>query len=85
MSGGNSAGIVVARCTVARLIRTMGLKGVVRGKTVRTTIPDPAALCPLDRINRQFKAPRPNALWVSDFTYVATSPDSSIRRHGRGR
>ncbi|TXN36433.1 IS3 family transposase [Methylobacterium sp. WL7] len=65
-------GIVVARCTVARLMRAMGLKGVVRGKTVRTTIPDPAALCPLDRVNRQFKAPRPNALWVSDFTYVAT-------------
>lgn len=65
-------GIVVARCTVARLMRAMGLKGVVRGKTVRTTIPDPAAPCPLDRVNRQFKAPRPNALWVSDFTYVAT-------------
>ncbi len=39
---------------------------------VRTTIPDPAAACPLDRVNRRFKAPRPNALWVSDFTYVAT-------------
>ncbi len=39
---------------------------------MRTTIPDPAAACPLDRVNRQFKAPRPNALWVSDFTYVAT-------------
>jgi transposase InsO family protein len=65
-------GIVVARCTVARLMRAMGLKGVVRGKTVRTTIPDPAAVCPLDRVNRRFKAPRPNALWVSDFTYVAT-------------
>jgi transposase InsO family protein len=65
-------GIGVARCTVARLMRALGLKGVVRGKTVRTTIPDPAAVCPLDRVNRQFKAPRPNALWVSDFTYVAT-------------
>jgi transposase InsO family protein len=65
-------GIVVARCTVARLMRMMGLQGVVRGKKVRTTIPDPAAACPLDRVNRQFKAPRPNALWVSDFTYVAT-------------
>ena len=65
-------GIRVARCTVARLMRVMGLKGVVRGKTVRTTIPDPAAKCPLDRVNRQFKAPRPNALWVADFTYVAT-------------
>ena len=65
-------GIVVARCTVARLMRTMGLQGVVRGKTVRTTISNAAAPCPLDRVNRQFRAPRPNALWVSDFTYVAT-------------
>jgi putative transposase len=65
-------GIVVARCTVARLMRAMGLQGAVRGRKVRTTIPDPAAACPLDRVNRQFKAPRPNALWVSDFTYVAT-------------
>jgi putative transposase len=65
-------GIAVARCTVARLMRAMGLQGVVRGKKVHTTVPDPAAACPLDRVNRQFKAPRPNALWVSDFTYVAT-------------
>jgi putative transposase len=62
----------VARCSVARLMRTMGLQGVVRGKRVRTTISNAAAPCPLDRVNRQFKAPRPNALWVSDFTYVAT-------------
>ncbi len=65
-------GIVTARCTVARLMRRLGLAGVVRGRSVRTTFPDPAAACPLDRVNRQFKAPRPNALWVSDFTYVAT-------------
>jgi putative transposase len=65
-------GIAVARCTVARLMGTMGLQGVVRGKTVRTTISNAAAPCPLDRVNRQFKAPRPNALWVSDFTYVVT-------------
>jgi len=65
-------GIVAARCTVARLMRAMGLQGAVRGKKVRTTILDPAATCPLDRVNRQFKAPQPNALWVSDFTYVAT-------------
>jgi putative transposase len=64
--------IAVARCTVARLMRTMGLQGVVRGKKVRTTISNAAAPCPLDRVNRQFKAPRPNALWVSDFTYVTT-------------
>jgi len=62
----------VARCTVARLMRTMGLQGVVRGKRVRTTISNAAAPCPLDRVNRQFNAPRPNALWVSDFTYLAT-------------
>jgi putative transposase len=65
-------GITAARCTVARLMRAMGLQGVVRGKTVRTTIPDPAAACPLDRVNRQFKAACPNRLWVADFTYVAT-------------
>jgi putative transposase len=65
-------GVAVARCTVARLMRAMGLRGVVRGKRVRTTISNAAAPCPLDRVNRQFKAPRPNALWVSDFTYVAT-------------
>lgn len=65
-------GIKAARCTVARLMRSMGLQGVVRGRKVRTTIPDPAAACPLDQVNRQFRAPRPNALWVSDFTYVAT-------------
>jgi transposase InsO family protein len=62
----------LARCTVARLMRRMGLQGVIRGKPVRTTISDKAAACPLDHVNRQFKAPRPNALWVSDFTYVAT-------------
>ncbi len=65
-------GIVVARCTVARLMRQMGLKGVVRGKSIRTTVSDAAAPCPRDRVNRQFTAPRPNALWVSDFTFVAT-------------
>ena len=65
-------GIEVARCTVARLMRAMGLQGVVRGRRARTTVSDPAAACPLGRVNRQFKAPRPNALWVSDFTYVAT-------------
>ncbi len=62
----------VARCTVARLMRQMGLQGVVRGREVRTTISNPATACPLDRVNRQFHAPRPNALWLSDFTYVAT-------------
>ena len=65
-------GFDVARCTVSRLMRAMGLKGVVRGKPVKTTISDKAAPCPLDRVNRQFQAPAPNVLWVSDFTYVAT-------------
>ncbi|WP_407531055.1 IS3 family transposase [Methylobacterium oryzisoli] len=65
-------GITVARCTVARLRRAMGLHGVVRGHRVRTTVPNPAASCPLDRVNRQFKAECPNRLWVADFTYVAT-------------
>ncbi len=65
-------GIAVARCTVARLMRAMGLQGAVRGKPMRTTISDKAVPCPLDRVNRRFQAPRPNVLWVSDFTYVAT-------------
>ena len=64
--------VTVARCTVARLMRQMGLQGVVRGKAARTTISDRATPCPADRVNRQFQAPRPNALWLSDFTYVAT-------------
>ena len=64
--------VVVARCTVARLMRAMGLAGVVRGKKLRTTIPDPAAACPRDRVNRQFQVPQPNRLWVADFTSVAT-------------
>jgi putative transposase len=63
----------VARCTVERLMRAMGLKGVRRGKTVKTTISNPAAPCPQDRVNRNFTAPAPNMLWVSDFTYVRTS------------
>ena len=65
-------GFVVARCTVERLMREMGLQGVIRGKPVRTTISDKAAPCPLDHVNRQFHAPAPNRLWLSDFTYVAT-------------
>ena len=65
-------GVPVARCTVARLMRDMGLAGVIRGKPVRTTVSDKAAPCPLDRVNRQFRAPAPNMLWVSDFTYVST-------------
>jgi hypothetical protein len=62
----------VARCTIERLMQSMGLQGVIRGKPVKTTISDKAAACPLDHVNRQFQVPRPNALWVSDFTYMAT-------------
>lgn len=62
----------VARCTVERLMRDMGLQGAVRGKPVRTTISDKAAPCPLDHVNRVFAAPAPNMLWLSDFTYVST-------------
>lgn len=68
----NREGVPVARCTVERLMRQLGLHGVRRGKVVRTTIPDDSAARPLDRVNRQFKADRPNQLWVSDFTYVST-------------
>ncbi|OYQ22168.1 IS3 family transposase [Elstera cyanobacteriorum] len=65
-------GFDVARCTVARLMKGMGIQGIIRGKPHRTTIPDKKAPCPLDKVNRQFRAPAPNRLWVSDFTYVAT-------------
>ena len=65
-------GFGIARCTVERLMRDMGLQGVIRGKPVRTTISNKAAPCPLDHVNRQFHAPAPNRLWVSDFTYVST-------------
>ena len=58
-------GIDVARCTVTRLMRQMGLRGAVRGKPVKTTISNPATPCPADHVNRQFRAPRPNRLWVS--------------------
>jgi transposase InsO family protein len=64
--------ISLARCTVERLMRQMGLRGVIRGKPVRTTISDKAAPCPRDHVNRQFHAPAPDRLWLSDFTYVAT-------------
>ena len=64
--------ITVARCTVDRLMARLGLRGAMRGKGVRTTRPDPKAVCPQDRVNRVFRAERPNQLWVSDFTYVST-------------
>jgi transposase InsO family protein len=68
----NREGIPAARCTVERLMRQMGLQGVVRGKKTRTTIPDEAAARPADLVERDFTALRPNQLWVADLTYVAT-------------
>jgi putative transposase len=65
-------GLKVARCTVERLMQAMGLKGAIRGKPIKTTISDKKNPCPLDKVNRQFTAPAPNRLWVSDFTYVST-------------
>ena len=65
-------GIEVARCTVERLMRTAGLRGATRGRTVRTTRPDPTAERAPDLVNRDFHAERPNALWVVDLTYVPT-------------
>jgi len=65
-------GIRVARCTVERLLRELGLQGVVRGKPVKTTVRDAAQPCPRDLVNRDFAADYPNQLWLSDFTYVAT-------------
>jgi putative transposase len=64
--------VPVARCTVARLMRAQGLRGVVRGRRVRTTMPDALAERPRDLVQRQFHATRPNQLWVSDLTYVVT-------------
>ncbi len=63
--------IDIARCTVERLMRSLGLKGVRRGKQCRTTIPDTRADRHLDLVQRQFKAARPNELGVADFTFVA--------------
>ena len=65
-------GIEVARCTVARLMRKLGIQGVRRGKRFKTTIPDESAARPLDLVKRNFEASAPNQLWVADLTYVAT-------------
>ena len=75
-------GIAVARCTVARLMRAMGLQGIVRGRPIRTTISDKADPSPLDRVNRHFQAPRPNALWVSDFIPGSSPGTGSTSRPG---
>lgn len=65
-------GFQVAKCTVERLMRAMGLQGAVRGKRIRTTVPNSTERQPLDLVKREFHAPAPNQLWVSDFTYVST-------------
>jgi hypothetical protein len=65
-------GFELARCTVERLMKQIGIRGAVRGKVVKTTVPDTSAPCPRDKVNRVFRAPAPNLLWVSDFTYVST-------------
>lgn len=69
---GGVAGLPVARCTVERLMRELGLRGAVRGKPVRTTRTDPDATRPADLVNRTFRAPAPNRLWVADLTYLRT-------------
>ena len=68
----NREGIAVGRCRVERLMRELGLVGAVRGKKVRTTVPDPDAARAPDLVKRQFTAGAPNRLWVADFTYVST-------------
>jgi putative transposase len=68
----NREGEAVARCTVERLMAKLGLEGARRGKRLKTTWHDPKDACPLDHVNRNFVASRPNQLWVSDFTYVST-------------
>jgi transposase InsO family protein len=65
-------GFAVARCTVERLMQELDPQGAVRGKVKRTTVSDKAQPCPLDHLNRDFQPARPNALWLSDFTYVAS-------------
>jgi transposase InsO family protein len=65
-------GTSVARCTVERLMKKLGIQGVRRGKKCRTTIADDLLDRPTDKVNRQFVATRPNQLWVADITFVAT-------------
>jgi putative transposase len=68
----NREGVTVARCTVERLMKVLGLQGARRGRTIRTTRPDTSVPRPADLVNRRWDPPRPNVLWVADFTYVAT-------------
>ncbi len=73
----NREALAVARCTVERLMRDLGLQGAVRGQRVKTTLASEALACPADRVNRDFAVSRPNALWVADLTYGVPS----LRRH----
>ena len=68
----NRESIPIGRWTVERLMKKLGIEGVVRGRSCKTTIPDELADKPLDLVNREFKASKPNQLWVADITYVAT-------------
>ena len=68
----NREDMEVARCSVDRLMKNLGIHGVVRGRRVKTTVPNEALDRPMDLVNRAFQASRPNALWVADLTYVAT-------------
>ena len=77
-------GVDLARCTVERLMRDIGIEGVRRGMKIKTTWPDQALPCPLDQVNRQFRATKPNQLWVSDFTYVSTTARQAMLASLRG-
>ena len=74
----NRQGITVGRDQVGRLMRSLGLAGVVRGKRARTTVPSDAGARPADLVDRKFTAPAPNRLWVPDLTYVSTGPASPM-------
>lgn len=76
-------GFDVARCTVARLMKELGVEGVIRGKKIRTMIPDKAVPCPLDRVNRHFRAPAPDMLWVNDFRWMIASANWSASLDAR--
>jgi transposase InsO family protein len=74
----------IARCTVARLMKDLGIHGVIRGKAQKTTVQDKRLPCPEDKVNRKFRAPAPNMLWVSDFTYVSTAARQTMLASLRG-
>ena len=81
----NREGIAVARCTVERLMRSMGLRGVVRGKSRRTTVPDTTAPRPADLVERRFAATRPNQLWVADLERHEALHDRAVMKGHRLR